>query len=196
MIPPGDRFWTRENVDLYFTRVIAGKTFKPESARRVVSALQWYADQIEYAGDPQGFQVDQKVVKEALEIHTRMYIERECSKVKDPHLNLPTNMMTEDEKIKILDTVLSENHSNWQDFCLSFTGCEQMMTRNALMRNFWLVDLKMNDTHGPDGFPDLCIMSCQLSMDVSHKKRSRNGHGLLELGDTKIISNASLDTWQ
>jgi len=91
LIPPGDRFLTRENVDLYFTRVIAGKTFKPESARRVVSALQWYADQIEYAGDPQGFQVDQKVVKEALEIHTTMYIEWECSKVKDPHLNLPTD---------------------------------------------------------------------------------------------------------
>ena len=63
MIPPGDRFLTRENVNLYFTQVIAGKTFKPESARQVVSALQWYAEQIEYASDPQGFQVDQKVVK-------------------------------------------------------------------------------------------------------------------------------------
>jgi hypothetical protein len=36
--------FSRENVDHYFTRVIAYKKGKPDTARKVVSALQWYCN--------------------------------------------------------------------------------------------------------------------------------------------------------
>ena len=112
-----------------------------------------------------------------------MYIGQEPSKARNPYLNMPTNMMVEGEKMRIIHTVLSENHSNWQDFCLALTGSKQMITRNESMCTFWFDDLKRNDKHGPDSFPDAHIVSIFYS-HFTHKEK-QIGHWLLEHGDTK-----------
>ena len=44
VVPDGNRFITREVVDLYFAQVVALRVVKPATARRAVSALQWQAD--------------------------------------------------------------------------------------------------------------------------------------------------------
>ena len=48
VIPPGPMCLTRENVDLYFSEVIANWKVQPDTARRVVSSLQRFADDLEY----------------------------------------------------------------------------------------------------------------------------------------------------
>ena len=149
-IPHGARMLTRENVDLYFNTVVTTRSLNHNSARRVVNALQRLADDFEYAGETERFVIDssQNVVQ-ALAVLDRQHEARERATFSDPHANLPTDMMSEREKINILNHVLVNNKPNWAPFCLSFTGCEQMMTRNDSIRAFVYSDIKYNDTHSP-----------------------------------------------
>ena len=47
VIPPGPLCLTRKNVDLCFSEVIANWKVQPDTARRVVSSLQCFADDLE-----------------------------------------------------------------------------------------------------------------------------------------------------
>ena len=44
----GDKYLTRANVDLFFLEYVAKKKCSPSSCRRYVSALQYYADNVEH----------------------------------------------------------------------------------------------------------------------------------------------------
>ena len=59
-------FITRENINHYFTRVIAVRLGVRNTIGRVVNALQWFADNREYLGSSTHFIVKNKVVEEAL----------------------------------------------------------------------------------------------------------------------------------
>ena len=71
----------------------------PDSARRVVSALQFFANREEHVtaiGQPE-FKVESLIVKQALEAQKIRYGEAVASRVTDPHKNLPTDVLSQDE---------------------------------------------------------------------------------------------------
>ena len=107
-----------ENVDLFFSHEVAIHNIKPETARHVLSALQ------KYTGEPQHFVVESNVVRQALECQKRLFLQRLSNKVIDPHRNLPTNILSEDDHRKVIKKLLLENQPYWKDLLLSWTGCE------------------------------------------------------------------------
>lgn len=175
-IPPGDRYLTRENVDLYFSTVVVDRMVQPTTTRRVVSALQKFADIREYIDGTEKFIVDSISVERSLDTQARLWRDAQKRIVLDPHGNLPTNVLSEPDKISVLNEAM--NGSNWKDMTLSFTTCEQTFVRCDSMRKLNLCDLRTMKTHGPDTSgrsPDSLMMSYILRK-VIHKERADSIH--------------------
>ena len=179
LIPSGTKYLTRENVDLFFSQEVVNRIVVPDTARRVVSSLQRFADDVEYTDGSVEFSVDSPVVKRALVTHKRLYMERLSRQVEDPHANLPTNVLTEADCVKAL--FIAARRINWKDLMLCWTTCEQTFLRNHSFRNLHLRHLRCNTTHAPSsmggnnygagyGFVDGRMMSYVLDKYV-HKTR-------------------------
>lgn len=151
-IPPGPKYLTRENIDLFFSQEVCNRIVVPDTARRVVSSLQRFADDLEYTDGSVEFSVDSPVVKRALETHKRLYMERISRQVEDPHANLPTNVLTEADCVKAL--FLAARGINWKDLMLCWATCEQTYLRNHSMRKLTLCNLCCNTTHAPSSMGD------------------------------------------
>lgn len=179
IIPAGDTYLTRENVDLFFSAEVANRQVNPDTARRVVSSLQRYADDVEYTDGSVVFTVESVFVKRALETHKRLYAARMALQVEDPHANLPTNSLSEPDIVRALnDAAIGKN---WKDLLLCWTTCEQTYLRSDSMRKLCLSHLRCNMTHAPSsmggnnygasyGFFDNHMMSYILDKYV-HKTR-------------------------
>ena len=89
ILPAGPKYLTRENVDLYFSERVVNRTITPESARRVVSSLQRFADDVEYVDGTVTFTVDSVVVKRDLESHKRLLKELKISSRGSDHARFP-----------------------------------------------------------------------------------------------------------
>jgi uncharacterized secreted protein with C-terminal beta-propeller domain len=63
-IAEGQFYLTRKNVNVYFGKIVNKLTVVPDSARRVVSSLQWYSDNLEHP--IKKFVVESDAVKAAL----------------------------------------------------------------------------------------------------------------------------------
>lgn len=63
-LQPGENYLTRDNVDLYFGEKVVYREVTPDSARRVVSSLQWFVDHREHHETT--FTVDSPHVKQVL----------------------------------------------------------------------------------------------------------------------------------
>ena len=150
-VPQDWPYLTRENVDLYFNTEVVERSLNHNSARRVVNALQRLADDFEFVGNPHRFVIDESQnVLQAIECLDRQAAARAAASLADPHHNLPTSMLTESDKNRFMEYVLSTDDLNWQDLIVSFTGCEQMMVRNSSIRIFCLSDLCLNKSHVPN----------------------------------------------
>jgi hypothetical protein len=88
-IPEAEFYLTRENVDVYFGEIVNKLTVVPDSARRVVSSLQWYSDNLEHP--IKKFVVESDAVKAALKAQKLHRIAIEAKKIRDPHGKLPTD---------------------------------------------------------------------------------------------------------
>jgi hypothetical protein len=106
-------------------------------------ALQIYADDEEYTDGSVTFVVESPVVVKALRSHRVLHEQRKFNMVRDPHLNLPTDVLTEKETDCICREALQG--SNWKDMHLSWTTCDQTFLRHDSLRRH----LCLNDTHGP-----------------------------------------------
>jgi len=148
IIPLGNVYLTRENVDLYFSTVVVERKVQPTTARRVVSALQKFADTQEYIDGTESFTVDSLAVTRALTTQAELWRQAQAHAVSDPHANLPTNVLAQKETITLMKAAL--NGLNWKDMTLSWTSCEQTFVRCDSVRKFCLSDIKTMDTHGPD----------------------------------------------
>ena len=179
VLPVGPKYLTQENIDLYFSEKVVNRLINPDSARQVVSSLQRFADDIEYVDGQESFIVDSFSVKKALEAHKRLYKERKLLHVEDPHANLPTDVLSEDDCVRALQ--LAATGQNWKDMMLCWATCEQTYLRNDSMRKLHLRHLKCNHTHAPSclkdnnygagyGFADGYMMSYILDQFV-HKTR-------------------------
>ncbi len=63
-IAEGQFYLTRKNVNVYFSKIVNKLTVIPDSARRVVSSLQWYSDNLEHP--IKKFVIESDAVKAAL----------------------------------------------------------------------------------------------------------------------------------
>jgi Centromere DNA-binding protein complex CBF3 subunit, domain 2 len=148
LLPSAGKFLTRANVDAYFTEVVVNRKVAPTTARRVVSALQTFADREEYADCAIKFKVDDSTfVVNALKNHYHLYVERVTKETVDPHANLPTDMLTADDIRKVLTHVLGQ--SNWKDFSTCWNVCENTFLRCDSMLKLCFCDLIIDFTHGP-----------------------------------------------
>jgi hypothetical protein len=102
VLPEGPKYLTRENFYLYFSEKVVNHIVNPDSAHRVVSSPQRFANDIEYVDGQESFTVDSVSVKKALEAHKWLYKERMLLHVEDPHANLPTDVLSEDDCKKAL----------------------------------------------------------------------------------------------
>jgi hypothetical protein len=74
IIPAGDKFITRGNIDLYFSHVVAHRhDILPTTARRALCALQVYADDVEYIDGSETMAVESVSVKKALDAQKRRH---------------------------------------------------------------------------------------------------------------------------
>jgi hypothetical protein len=176
ILPDGDKFITWENVDLYFVEEVATMLIQPKTARRIVTALQFYNNYVESPGGVETFIVDDSQnVLGSLEIQKRHYMEerRACNSLADPLENLKTNMLSEADKLKFIRTVFQDGFKNWCPLITTFTGCEQTMMRQDSIKKVRWCDLHINDTHAAvenDNHID-GKMLCVVYMPLEHKER-------------------------
>jgi hypothetical protein len=170
LIPPGPLYITRSSVDLYFQEVIVDRDIQPTGARRILSALQWYADRVEYIDGQTKFAAESVSVKQALETHKRLFQVKMGQKLMDPHANLPTNMLTPQESEQAIRSALGQ--ANWNDLTLCWTTCEQSYMRTDSIRKLFLSDLLLDATHGPkeEGIDSFCLAF--ILRKAIHKERA------------------------
>ena len=172
-LPHGDKYLTRNNVDLYFTTVVAHRNnVMPESARRVVSALQYFSRFDEHPTSD--FVVDASIhVTNSLQAQSRRYFDYVSQQVmKEPHANLPTNILSDDDHRKVLDVIFEgRGHPNWQDLALSWNCCTQTYVRGQSLRSFQFADLRLDEAHKREGGDGSRILSIVLRQG-QHKHKA------------------------
>ena len=119
-LQPGAKYLTRDNVDLYFGEKVAYREIVPDSARRVVSALQWFADHAEHQMTT--FTVDSLHVKQALKAQKERFTTVVENRVQDPHFQLPTSVLTQADYSKANHAILQRYE--WEDLHLSWSICD------------------------------------------------------------------------
>ena len=136
-------------VDLYFAQVVALHIVKLATAHHAVSTLQWQADKDVYLGERVYFVVDDsQCVKDAFRAQEQLYNQHLKKSIEDPHDKLPTDMLSHQDLMRIISTVLAESQANWQPLCICWMGSKAVMLWNTLMRKFTLPDLlTILDTH-------------------------------------------------
>jgi Centromere DNA-binding protein complex CBF3 subunit, domain 2 len=170
-LPSAGKFLTRTNVDAYFNEVVVNRKIAPGTARRVVSALQLFADREEYADGATKFKVDEStLVINALKTQSYLYVERVRKEIVDPHANLPTDMLSADEIRKVLTHVLGQ--SNWKDFSTCWNVCENTFLRCDSMLKLFFCDLIIDYTHGPVQSGPNARMLAIILRKQAHKDRS------------------------
>jgi hypothetical protein len=150
-IPMDIKYITRANIDLYFQQEVTQRQIQPTGARRIVSALQKIANQVEYIDGRDSITVESASVLLALDVHQRYYMERmnQVDGRLDPHGNLPTNVLTEEELCRAHHVILETATLNWKDLSLSWSTCESTFMRWDSIRKLTLRDLRVNFTHCP-----------------------------------------------
>ena len=144
------KYLTRENVDFYFSTVVSESlNLNPDSARRVVAALQKYSDLEEHALAAEPFVVDSPIVKKALSSHKVKWFESQAIKSSDPHENLPTNSLTYNDHGKVLNYYLHNNKQDWKEACLMWTINRQTYLRYHDTIRLSLSRLRLDEDSGP-----------------------------------------------
>ena len=171
-LQPGEKYLTRDNVDFYFGEKVAYREVVADSARRVVSALQWFADHREHQMTE--FAVDSPHVKQALEAQKERFADVVEKRVQDPHFQLPTSVLTEAEYRKANHAILQKYE--WEDLHFSWSVCDATFIRMHSFLKLKLSDLKTDVAHGPPsdtGPGNHRMMSYVLRPGGVHKDRHK-----------------------
>ena len=143
------KYLTRNNIDIFFQEVVAHTEIIPESARRYVSALQHYANQIKYIND--NFTVDSgnpNLVANALEAQKARYMFRIAEQQNDPHANLPTAVISKAEYEKIHHRTILDQIDTL-DFQWAFSTCNSCYLQYLSSYCLNLCDMRLDTAHGP-----------------------------------------------
>jgi len=144
-IPAGDKYLTRENVDVYFGEVVSKYTVVTDSARRIISSLQWYSDNNE--NPTEKFKVESPAVLAALKAQKHHRISIDAKKIRDPHGKLPTDVLSEAEYDIAHGKIMLK--MDWLDLQLSWTTCDQTYLRYSSFSKLTLADIRLDKAHGP-----------------------------------------------
>ena len=147
VLRPGEKYITRDAIDLYFTEVVAHLTVTPKTAQRIRPSLQFFADKLEHVGED--FCVNSQFVNEGIATQTQTYINASFSNKSDPHKNLPCNILTHEEHVRALDYIFSNNVESWQSLYMSWTLGNNTLIRCDTFLKLCLPNLCFNGTHGP-----------------------------------------------
>ena len=146
----GLHFITHTNVDHYFSTDVAQRKISGDSARRAVSALQYFANHYEYAGIDVQFQVDSRKVKDAIEAvrvnFNRAASEKSCQ---DLHENLRDNKISAQEMRRAMANCLKQ--CEWKDLAVTIATCKSTYIRNASMRILSLSRYRVKAGYHPSG---------------------------------------------
>lgn len=145
------KYLTNIYVDLYFSEVQQTRLVTANTGRRVVSALQHYADTVEYAGAAERFDVDSPTVKAMLVCQKQNKTRHELQITKDYHVKLPVKNLTYNEKSQIVRYVLQSNKPYWSDFLTTWNACNAMFCRVDTMRKIKLSDIFIDFGHSVAG---------------------------------------------
>ena len=110
VLPLGDKYLTRESVDLYCLMVVATLTCTPGVARLIRPALHFFADSEEYLNDE--FTVDSDNMANAFTTQETSYAKSQLDLKIDPHANLPINQLTTEEHQLALSTIYLKRITN------------------------------------------------------------------------------------
>ena len=171
-------YLTRQNIDDYFTEVIPTFNVQPSSVARHRSALQWWADNLEWReeDDYQRFIVDSRKVQRALDKYGCNFLADFTQQNRDIHANIPTNILTEDDHRKAMRYLFSSNHSFWRDFAISWNVCQSTFIRQNTLRKLTLPCICADRGHPPPGVFGInaTIMSLILPPGVNKEDSAAN----------------------
>lgn len=177
---PGPKYLTRQNVDRYFSEVVAQNgAIQPASASKAASALQWYSTHRENADVLEPFTVRttvNSVVSRSLVAQANRFANSYITTNHDAHADLPTAVLSVEDHERVLNYVFHSNSVAWKDFSLSWTNCYVTYMRLDSLRKLRLPDLRCDSAHGPvDRGPNSQIMSYILQPYL-HKEDRPNGN--------------------
>lgn len=173
------KYITRDNIDLYFTETQQTRLVKANTGRRVVAALQVYAND-EYAGAEEKFVVDSPTVTAMLLAQKQRKRQQELAVSKDYHVNLSVKNMTYNEKRQIVRSVLQTNKPFWSDFLTAWNACNSMFCRVDTIRKIKLNDIYIDNNHSPGSLRQDPTwefdnkMLCLILRPLIHKERFEN----------------------
>jgi hypothetical protein len=139
-LQPEEKYLTRDSVDFYFGEKVAHREVVPDSARRVASALQWFADHREHQMTE--FVVASPHVKQALKAQKSRFAIVVEKRVQDAHFQLPTSsVLTQAEYRK------AKHEYEWEDLHFSWSICDATFIRMYSFLQLKLSDLKTDVAH-------------------------------------------------
>jgi hypothetical protein len=136
--------FSRENVDHYFSRVVAYKACMPETARKVVSALQWFCN---YRYNSTAFTVESQDVLDALRLQ-KARRESTGNPGGCPLRGLK-DAVPESDRVKMM-TYIYRSRNDWDTASVNFAWGYQGAVRGASNRKLMFSDLNMSRGFGPE----------------------------------------------
>jgi hypothetical protein len=146
-MPP---FLTRINVDHYFSRVISHRVVCPNTARRVMNALDWYGTHREHVGADPAFECKSALVEGALKSQ-KVYNDLNGGNSKpgsDPHMGLK-DILPQSDKLLMMDYIYRKRN-DWGPASVNFTWGQNGAVRGASNRKLTLCDLNLSYGFGPE----------------------------------------------
>ena len=122
-------YLSRDTVDLFFQHIIPMMGMNPDSVQCSKSALQWYADKIEYVEerseqDEHPFKVNSCKRQKPLEKYANSYLIHYQMTNQDAHQGLPTSILSIDEQCHVIHHLMQEKFRHWKYFVISWNICQ------------------------------------------------------------------------
>lgn len=180
---PRSCYITGETIDSFFSQYIANNLkINPDTARRFVSSLQFFANYKEYIVGVEFDVGGRRIVKQSLLAQKQRYYDNANRSfgtqstqavTNDPHSSLPTNVLTYEDYKRALQHVI-RNWSSVLYYC--WTLCFCTLIRNCTFRLLTLSKIRTDDKNGPPAkFGDKRILTIILC-----------GKGTKRLGTTRV----------
>jgi hypothetical protein len=142
------RWITRYSIDAYFQHDVVNRKIERESARRVVSGLQWYVINREYCLEE--FTVESGVVNACIEVQQEKYVSQldDSTNDKDPHKDLK-DVLPVSKRIDLMTHVYGHRPNDWIQASLCLTYGQNAAVRGASSRKLKLCDLRLSQGFVP-----------------------------------------------
>ena len=153
----GTKYLTRENIDRYFTIQVIKRRINGDSARRIVSALNWYAKHHEYSATRgQDFVVDSAMVQTTIDLlrersYSRTQHARNFKKI-DPHDDVPDSYIPTTKWMQMMDVAIQK--INYADLIVALATTKGTLMRNANILNYTLSRYMVVEAFSPNALRD------------------------------------------